>query len=155
MTKTLNVYKGEELLGSDPTLVHVALDDGDYPAGTFKGSFTEDGKESDKVDFPAVTIKKIIAATGIKASQATASIKIGATKTITVTADPANATDGADVVKATTWKSSDDTIATVGADGTITAVKDGTATVTATSGAFIATVAVTVQEADPASSTAS
>ena len=49
----------------------------------------------------------------------------------------------ADVV----WKSSNESVATVTADGTITAVTAGTATVTATSGSLTSSVAVTVAEA--------
>lgn len=54
--KVLNVYKGTEKVASDVSPVHVDLSAGEYPAGTFSGSFTENGVESKKVDFPAVTI---------------------------------------------------------------------------------------------------
>jgi len=64
-----------------------------------------------------------------------------------VSAVPSDADDASAVVSATTWKSSDDTIATVSASGTITAVAEGTATITATSGSFTSTVAVAVTEA--------
>lgn len=80
-------------------------------------------------------------------SQATASLKVGDTKQVTAVADPVDADDAADVNKAVKYASSDDTIATVAADGTITAVKEGTATITATSGSFTATVKVTVAAA--------
>lgn len=85
-------------------------------------------------------------ATGIK-TQATSQLKVGDTKAIAVTTDPADADDAAAVIAATTWKSSDDKIATVGADGTITAVAEGSATITATSGTFTSPVAVTVSAA--------
>lgn len=77
-------------------------------------------------------------------SQATASIKVGATKQVTATADPADADDAAAINSAITWASSDDGIASVAADGTITAVAEGTANVTATSGSFTGTVKVSV-----------
>jgi uncharacterized protein YjdB len=80
-------------------------------------------------------------------SQATAGLKVGDTKQVTAVADPVDADDAADVNKAVKYASSDDTIATVAADGTITAVKEGTATITATSGSFTATVKVTVAAA--------
>lgn len=86
-------------------------------------------------------------ATGIKLSQATASMKVGDTKQVTAAADPTTASDADAVAKATKYASSDDTIATVAADGTITAVKEGSATITATSGSFTATVKVTVTAA--------
>lgn len=80
-------------------------------------------------------------------SQATASLKVGDTKQVTAVADPADADDADDVNKAVKYSSSDNTIATVAADGTITAVKEGTATITATSGNYTATVKVTVAAA--------
>lgn len=88
-----------------------------------------------------------VKATGIKASDATTSIKVGATKKVSVTAEPANATDADAVVKAVTYKSSAEGVATVAADGTITAVKEGSADITATSGSFTVTVKVTVTAA--------
>ncbi len=85
-------------------------------------------------------------ATGITLSQKTASIKVGATKQVTVSADPSTANDASAVVSATTFTSSATDIATVANDGTITGVAAGSATITATSGSFTATVAVTVTE---------
>ena len=80
-------------------------------------------------------------------SQATASMKVGDTKHVTATADPADADDAAAVNGAIVWSSSDDGIASVAADGTITAVAEGTANVTATSGSFTGTVKVSVAAA--------
>jgi len=74
-------------------------------------------------------------------------MKVGDTKKVSVTTDPADADDSAAVIAAVKWASSDDTKATVGADGTITAVDAGTATITATSGELTATIAVTVTAA--------
>lgn len=63
-------------------------------------------------------------------------------ETLTVTVEPSNATN-----KAVTWKSSDDTIATV-TNGIVTAVKEGTATITVTTddGGKTATCEVTVNQ---------
>lgn len=60
---------------------------------------------------------------------------------------PSDADDANAVVSAGKWSSSDDTKATVSASGVITGVAEGTATITATSGSFTATVAVTVTAA--------
>jgi len=68
-------------------------------------------------------------------------LAVGDTETITATVSPANATN-----KDVTWESSDDTVATV-ADGVVTAVAKGTATITVTTvdGGFKTdTVTVTV-----------
>lgn len=75
------------------------------------------------------------------------SLKVGDQKKATLAADPSDADNAAAVVSATTYKSSDETIATVAADGTITAAKEGTATITATSGTFTGDCKVTVAAA--------
>ena len=90
--------------------------------------------------------KRVATANGITLSQKTATIKVGATKQVTVSANPTNASDASAVVSATTFSSSDGAVATVANDGTITGVAVGSATITATSGAFTAEVAVTVTE---------
>lgn len=74
-------------------------------------------------------------------------MQVGATKQVNATADPADADNAAAVNGAITYASSDETIATVATDGTITAVAAGSATITATSGIFTATVKVTVSAA--------
>ncbi|WP_243116164.1 Ig-like domain-containing protein [Leuconostoc carnosum] len=83
---------------------------------------------------------------GITLSQKTATIKVGATKQVTVSTNPINASDASAVVSATTFSSSDEDVATVTNDGTITGVAVGSATITAISGSFTAGVAVTVTE---------
>lgn len=84
--------------------------------------------------------------TGITLNQKTASIKAGATKQVTVSAEPVNATNANSVISATKFSSSDEAVATVVDDGTITGITSGSATITAISGAFTAEVAVTVTE---------
>lgn len=74
-------------------------------------------------------------------------MKVGDTKQVAASAVPTNASDAAEVVAAVKWSSSDDTVATVSSDGTISAKAEGTATITATSGSFTAAVAVSVSVA--------
>jgi uncharacterized protein YjdB len=83
----------------------------------------------------------VITVTGVTLDKATASVNVGAKVKATATIAPTNATN-----KAMTFKSSDEKIATVGTDGTITGVAAGTAnvTVTTTDGAKTAVCAVTV-----------
>ena len=90
--------------------------------------------------------KRVVVPNGITLSQKTATIKVGATKQVTAATNPTNASDASAMVSATTFLSSDEAVATVANDGTITGVAIGSATITATSGAFTAEVAVTVTE---------
>jgi uncharacterized protein YjdB len=80
-------------------------------------------------------------------SQATASMKVGDTKQVTASATPAGADNEATVNAAIKYASDNEAIATVAADGTITAVAAGTANITATSGSFTASTKVTVAAA--------
>lgn len=95
--------------------------------------------------------KSVTPATGIVPNQKTWTGKVGDTKTFTISAVPADASDAAAVVAATTATSSDGAIATVtknengGFDGTIAA--EGSATFTFTSGEFTTSINVTGQPA--------
>ena len=70
---------------------------------------------------------EIIPVSQITLNKAETSISVGNSETLTATVAPENAT-----VKALTWASSDEDVATVAPDGTVTAVKAGAATITAT-----------------------
>ena len=76
----------------------------------------------------------------------TATLYVGNTATLTATVTPTNATN-----QKVTWSSNNESVATVGTDGTVTAVSAGTATITATAqdGSGISgSCVVTVQQAD-------
>ena len=81
---------------------------------------------------------KVVSVTGISVSPKTLSIEPGGTANLTATVSPSNATD-----KTVTWSSSDQSVATVN-NGTVSAVAEGTATITATVGGLSATCSVTV-----------
>ena len=70
---------------------------------------------------------EIVPVSQITLNKAETSISVGNSETLTATVAPENATN-----KALTWASSDEDVATVAPDGTVTAVKVGTATITAT-----------------------
>ena len=82
-----------------------------------------------------------VSVTGVELSKTTLSLVEGGKTTLTATVKPDNATD-----KVVSWSSSDESVATVSADGEVTAVKEGTATITVTTrdGNKTATCAVTV-----------
>lgn len=65
--------------------------------------------------------------TGVALNKTSTSISVGNSETLTATVAPENAAN-----KALKWASSDEDVATVAPDGTVTAVKVGTATITAT-----------------------
>ena len=82
-----------------------------------------------------------VAVTGITLNKEAVQLKVGKTTKLTATVEPDNATD-----KTVVWSSGDETVATVSEDGTVTAVAEGTATITAGTpdGAQTATCTVTV-----------
>lgn len=87
-----------------------------------------------------------VAVTGVTLNQATLEMVVGETATLKATLKPLNATE-----KGLSWKSSNETVATVSDTGVVTAVKAGTATITVTTddGGYTATCEVTVTKALP------
>ena len=138
----------------------VFYDDQDRTATDSEAPFVVETTEDDKtpkvngtpiLEWTSKGIKKIdvygyenpttVSVTGITLSQTEAAMTVGGeTLTLTATVAPDDATD-----KTVTWTSSDPTVATV-ANGVVTAVAAGTATITATTtdGSFTATCDVTV-----------
>lgn len=81
-----------------------------------------------------------VAVEEVALDKTSATLIVGETLTLTATVTPDNATD-----KTVSWLSSNDAVATV-ENGTVTAVAEGIATITATAGGRNATCVVTVQE---------
>ena len=112
---------------------------------------TDDKTETCTVTVTAAEAPKVDVS-GVTLDQDKASLAEGENVTLTATVAPDAATD-----KTVTWASSDETIATVDKDGKVTAVKAGTATITATAtngtedtaDDKTATCEVTVTEATP------
>ena len=82
-----------------------------------------------------------VSISGSGVSNGKLSLKSGASVQLTATVNPSNATD-----KTVSWTSSNDSVAKV-SDGKVTAMKAGTATITATAGGKTASVVVTVADA--------
>ena len=73
-----------------------------------------------------VTVEKaVVPVEGITLSKTDTTLKVGGTFTLVATVTPDGATD-----KGVTWSSSDDKVATVDADGNVTAVSEGDAVIT-------------------------
>lgn len=85
--------------------------------------------------------EEAIAVNGVALDQTTLKLSPGGSATLVATVAPENAKD-----KSLTWSSSNEGIVTVDANGNVTAVKEGTATITVTTtdGGFTATAKVTV-----------
>ena len=101
------------------------------------GTATITAKAGDKSATCAITVVAT-PVTSVTLNQTTASLKTGETVTLTATVKPDNATN-----KTVTWSTSDASVATV-SNGVVTAIKVGTATITAKAGDKEATCAVTV-----------
>lgn len=98
---------------------------------------------TDTVTFTITEPSTNVPVTGVTLNQTELPLGVGSSSTLTATVAPDNATN-----KAVTWSTSDEAVATV-ADGVVTAVAEGTATITATTvdGGFTASCAVTVTAA--------
>ena len=127
----LNLYKGTELISSvektegKTTITVEGLEaNTDYPAGTYKVSFSNDSGESEKVDVPQFKTNAIGVAS-VTLDVESLDLTIGETHQLQATVSPSNAS-----YKAVSFTSSDDTIATVDNDGLVTAVAAGTADIT-------------------------
>ncbi len=106
-----------------------------------EGSATITAKAGGKTATCAVTVKaRFVAVTSISLDQTSLEMTEGEEISLTATVKPDNATD-----KAVTWTSDKTDVATV-EDGKITAVKEGTATITAKAGDKTATCKVTVKK---------
>ena len=121
----------------------VVMVDNDGTVGAIKtGTATITAKAGDKQATCTVTVKSdLVAVENITLDATTLTLAPGATRKLTATVKPDNADD-----KTVVWSSSDTAVAMVGNDGTIGAIKTGTATITAKSGDKQATCTVTVSE---------
>ena len=90
--------------------------------------YTDDADTTcDTCGYVRTVTPEIVPVSQITLNKAETSISVGNSETLTATVAPENAAN-----KALTWASSDEDVATVAPDGTVTAVKAGAATITAT-----------------------
>ena len=81
----------------------------------------------------------MVAVTGVTLNKATLTLVEGSAETLAASVSPDNATD-----KTVTWSTDNASVATVAEDGTVTAVAQGTATITAAAGEAKASCVITV-----------
>ena len=145
------IYKQGDKISIDGAMLSVSADDGTTTkVSLFKNmlsgyDMSVVGKQTVTVTVGDCTATYQITVLPIEVSDITLSAKEltinkGKTSTLTATVSPDNATD-----KTVTWTSSDETVATVDAEGKVTAVKVGTATIKATAGTKSAECVVTVK----------
>lgn len=96
------------------------------------------------IDVPDTYTSKCIHVRGVTVAPATATVTVGNTEQLTETVTPTDATD-----KTGVWSSDNEAIATVDTNGLVTAVSDGSATITFTTndGSFTDTCDITVEAA--------
>lgn len=139
MAITYKIYRNNVLLKEVSELTATITDLTPNTKYTFAVSETDGEDESEKSNVVEFTTAAIPVAS-ITLNATTKSLAKESTFQLTATVLPANATD-----KTVTWSSSAPTIASVSSNGLITALKTGTATITAkTNNNKTATCAVTV-----------
>ena len=106
-----------------------------------EGTATITAKAGEKSATCSVTVtKKVVAVESVTLNKSSLELTEGETATLTATVKPDNASD-----KTVTWSSDKTSVASVDANGKITAVAEGTATITAKAGDKTATCTVTVK----------
>lgn len=108
---------------------------------TDKSGITVAGDHTETLTFKISVEDSTVPVTSVSLNKTALELTAGgAEETLTATVAPTDATD-----KNVTWSSSDTSIATVDANGVVTPVAAGTATITATAGGKSATCTVTVK----------
>lgn len=127
---TIDISQASTLPGT--AKIVVTAEDG-TTKNTYNVTFSKEGAE------PPATV----AVTGVTLDQTSLTLKIGNTATLTATVAPSNATN-----KNISWSSNKESVATVNANGVVTAKAEGTATITVTTedGGKTATCAVEVKK---------
>ena len=134
LPETIIVTVGGSLIGAENYL---------YNKDTGEISISA-GKIYDNVVITAVGVKvddEVVPVTGVTLNRTQASVTVGGTLSLTATVLPANAT-----TKDVVWSAEDTGIATVDENGTVTAVAEGSTTITVmtVNGRHTATCTVTV-----------
>lgn len=147
VSETLKVTYNPEAAGKGKTVTWSSSDakvatvskDGKVTAmapGTAKITASVDGKTA------VCTVNVTATLKGISLNKSELNLKKGQSEKLVVSYDPADTTDKKDVV----WASSDTSVVSVAADGTVNALKEGTAEITAKVGDKTAVCKVTVKE---------
>ena len=135
---TIPHYSGDDLSNSsyNNTVLYVPAESVDaYIADANWGKLNNSGARDNIKSMDAIVVS------GVTLDQTTATLTEGETLTLTATVAPATALN-----KTVVWSTSDAEVATVDENGVVTAVAEGTATITATASGKEATCVVTVEK---------
>lgn len=133
-------YGSSGVIGNDWTILKITFTVNNVSEPTALMISVKDDDDYTLIDTEENPINAVIevGVTDISLNKSSVTLKEGESETLTATVSPGNATD-----KTVSWSSSDENIVTV-VNGLVNAVKEGTATITATAGGKIATAQVTV-----------
>lgn len=122
------IYKGDSVVveGESPLTITGIDPNTDVEAGTYQAVRVDGQKESERVDIPAFKTLPIDVES-VSVSPKNNNLEIGDTRQLNVTIEPSNATNQ-DVA----FTSDNEAIATVDANGLVTAIAEGTTTITVT-----------------------
>jgi len=141
------IYKDDEVVveGESPLTITGLEPNTDVAEGEYKAVRVEGDRESEKVDIPAFKTLPI-EVTSVEVSPKTNNLEVNDTRQLNVTVEPSNATN-----KKVTYESDDDAVASVDSEGLVTAVSEGTATISVKTddGDHEDTATVNVTEPEP------
>ena len=115
-------------VSSDETVASVTMDGKVTAVGAGQAIITAKTNDGGFTAHCKVTV--VVSISKVQLDKDAVTLKKGESTSLTATVFPADTTED----KTVTWTSSDETVATVGKDGSITAVEGGTAVITATAG---------------------
>ena len=118
------------------------VDENGKVTGVAEGTTTITGTLPNNMSVEVTVTVQIVPVTALEIVAETDEMLKNDTQTLSATYSPTNATETSDV----TWTSSDPTVATVDENGTVTALKEGTTTITAAMGQVSDTLEIEVSE---------
>ena len=144
LTYTVTGLVSGDTLTTEPTLTCDADMNtiGQYPITASGAAVPSGGNYNTAITYVAGTLSvtdPTIPVTGVTLNKTSLGLTVGGSERLTATVTPNDATD-----KSVTWASSNTAVATVDANGTVTAVSAGTATITVTTADGAKTAACTV-----------
>ncbi|MBQ0009232.1 MAG: Ig-like domain-containing protein [Firmicutes bacterium] len=137
-----NANKGKGITWTSQNIAIAKVSSGGVVTGVKAGSTTITAKSEGGFTSTCNVTVSDVAVTGISISPTSQSLSIGATKQLTATISPSNASN-----KTVTWTTSNSSVASVSSSGLVTAIAVGNATITAKSNnGKTATCAIDVSE---------